>query len=96
MLKDAMANVGSVSVSIDARQPTFFFYEAGTSCDPSCSQAVDQAVLVVSRGSWDGEDRWLVKNRRWFLAAILHPVMLCSGEKLALLPGCPSWNPEMP
>ncbi|KAF1405070.1 Cathepsin S, partial [Spheniscus mendiculus] len=61
-LKDAVANVGPISVSIDASQPTFFLYKAGIYHDPSCSQEVNHAVLVIGYGSSDGEDYWLVKN----------------------------------
>ncbi|KAF1439468.1 Cathepsin S, partial [Pygoscelis papua] len=61
-LKDAVANVGPISVSIDASQPTFFLYKAGIYHDPSCSQKVNHAVLVIGYGSSDGEDYWLVKN----------------------------------
>ncbi|KAF1519000.1 UNVERIFIED_CONTAM: Cathepsin S, partial [Eudyptes robustus] len=61
-LKDAVANVGPISVSIDASQPTFFLYKTGIYHDPSCSQEVNHAVLVIGYGSSDGEDYWLVKN----------------------------------
>ncbi|XP_050768403.1 cathepsin S isoform X2 [Gymnogyps californianus] len=61
-LKDAVANVGPISVSIDASQPTFFLYKSGIYHDPSCSQVVNHAVLVIGYGSSDGEDYWLVKN----------------------------------
>ncbi|KGL92373.1 Cathepsin S, partial [Charadrius vociferus] len=61
-LKDAVASVGPVSVSIDASRPTFFLYKAGIYYDPSCSQVVNHAVLVIGYGSSHGEDYWLVKN----------------------------------
>ncbi|NXT88093.1 CATS protein, partial [Anhinga rufa] len=61
-LKDAVANVGPISVGIDASQPTFFLYKAGIYHDPSCSQVTNHAVLVIGYGSLDGEDYWLVKN----------------------------------
>ncbi|XP_052652929.1 cathepsin S-like isoform X2 [Harpia harpyja] len=62
-LKDAVANVGPISVSIDASQPTFFLYKPGVYHDPNCSQVVNHAVLIIGYGSLDGEDYWLVKNR---------------------------------
>ncbi|XP_010139118.1 PREDICTED: cathepsin S-like, partial [Buceros rhinoceros silvestris] len=36
-LKDAVANVGPVSVAIDAAQPTFFLYRSGVYDDPRCT-----------------------------------------------------------
>nr|XP_009666030.1 PREDICTED: cathepsin S-like [Struthio camelus australis] len=62
VLKDAIANVGPVSVSIDGSQPTFFLYKAGIYDDPRCSQIGNHAVLVVGYGTLDGKDYWLVKN----------------------------------
>ncbi|XP_042640623.1 cathepsin S-like [Tyto alba] len=61
-LQGAGADVGPVSASVDARQPTSFLYKAGISYDPSCSQVANHAVLVIGYGSSDGQDFWLVKN----------------------------------
>ncbi|XP_062453555.1 cathepsin S-like [Rhea pennata] len=62
VLKDAVASVGPVSVSIDAGQPTFFLYKEGIYDEPRCSQTGNHAVLVVGYGTSDGKDYWLVKN----------------------------------
>ncbi|KAM6039307.1 LOW QUALITY PROTEIN: cathepsin S-like [Chlamydotis macqueenii] len=55
-LKDAVTNVGPVS------QHVFFLYKSGIYHDPSCSQVVNHAVLIIGYSSLDGEDYWLVKN----------------------------------
>ncbi|XP_059574044.1 cathepsin S-like [Alligator mississippiensis] len=61
-LKDAVANIGPVSVIIDARLPSFYFYKSGVYYDPKCTQNVNHAVLVVGYGTLNGHDYWLVKN----------------------------------
>nr|XP_009503011.1 PREDICTED: cathepsin S-like [Phalacrocorax carbo] len=61
-LKDAVANIGPVSVAIDATQPTFFLYRSGVYDDPQCTQKVNHAVLVIGYGTLNDKDYWLVKN----------------------------------
>ncbi|XP_010179574.1 PREDICTED: cathepsin S-like isoform X2 [Mesitornis unicolor] len=61
-LKDAVANIGPVSVGIDATQPTFFLYRSGVYDDPRCKQEVNHGVLVIGYGTLDDKDYWLVKN----------------------------------
>ncbi|NXW09574.1 CATS protein, partial [Fregetta grallaria] len=61
-LKDAVANVGPVSVAIDATQPTFFLYRSGVYDDPRCTQEVNHGVLVIGYGTLNDKDYWLVKN----------------------------------
>ncbi|XP_030397854.1 cathepsin S-like [Gopherus evgoodei] len=61
-LKDAVANIGPVSVIIDARQPSFFLYKSGIYDDPRCTGDTNHAVLVIGYGALDGKDFWLVKN----------------------------------
>uniref|UniRef100_A0A8C0INJ8 CATS protein n=1 Tax=Chelonoidis abingdonii TaxID=106734 RepID=A0A8C0INJ8_CHEAB len=61
-LKDAVANVGPVSVIIDAKQPSFFLYKSGVYDDPRCTHDTNHAVLVIGYGTLDGKDFWLVKN----------------------------------
>ncbi|NWR59140.1 CATS protein, partial [Bucorvus abyssinicus] len=56
-LKDAVANVGPVSVAIDATQPTFFLYRSGVYDDLRCTQEVNHGVLV-SRRSARGRRNW--------------------------------------
>ena len=59
-----MANVGPVSVAIDAAHPSFMQYKTGVFYEPTCSSTQsDHAVLAVGYGTQDGEDYWLVKNR---------------------------------
>ncbi|XP_025901770.1 cathepsin S isoform X2 [Nothoprocta perdicaria] len=61
-LKDAVANIGPVSVAIDATQPTFFLYRSGVYDDPRCTQEVNHGVVVIGYGTLNGKDYWLVKN----------------------------------
>ncbi|XP_065276063.1 cathepsin S-like isoform X2 [Emys orbicularis] len=61
-LKDAIANIGPVSVAIDAKQPSFFLYRSGVYDDPRCTDDVNHGVLAIGYGTLDGKDFWLVKN----------------------------------
>ncbi|KAL9976055.1 hypothetical protein ACROYT_G013290 [Oculina patagonica] len=62
-LQSAVAEVGPISVLIDAGQASFQFYHAGVYNEPSCtSSQLDHAVLVVGYGTYQGQDYWLVKN----------------------------------
>uniref|UniRef100_A0A8C1JUH4 Cathepsin S, ortholog 2, tandem duplicate 2 n=1 Tax=Cyprinus carpio TaxID=7962 RepID=A0A8C1JUH4_CYPCA len=61
-LKQAVANIGPISVAIDATRPQFVFYRSGVYNDPSCSKIINHAVVVVGYGAIAGQDFWLVKN----------------------------------
>ncbi|XP_077547400.1 C1 family peptidase 26-29-p [Haemaphysalis longicornis] len=61
----ALANVGPVSVSIDASLRSFSFYSNGVFYDPKCrndTDGLDHSVLAVGYGTLQGEPYWLVKN----------------------------------
>lgn len=62
-LQKAVANVGPISVGIDASRSSFHFYAGGVYDDPACfSTLPSHAVLVVGYGVLDGKKYWLVKN----------------------------------
>ncbi|XP_056618290.1 cathepsin S-like [Triplophysa dalaica] len=61
-LKQTVAQVGPISVAIDATRPQFIMYRSGVYNDATCTKKVNHAVLVVGYGTLDGKDYWLVKN----------------------------------
>jgi C1A family cysteine protease len=60
-LLDAVANVGPVSIAIEADQAAFQHYDSGVITD-GCGQNTDHGVIVVGYGNMDGTDYWKVKN----------------------------------
>lgn len=62
-LQEAVAQVGPVSVGIDASKYSFQLYSDGVYVESTCSPLqLDHGVLAVGYGVYDGKDYWLVKN----------------------------------
>nr|XP_061808708.1 cathepsin S-like [Nerophis lumbriciformis] len=61
-LKVALANVGPISVAIDASHSKFVFYRHGVYEDLACTHKVNHGVLAVGYGTEKGRDYWLIKN----------------------------------
>ncbi|XP_062616361.1 procathepsin L-like [Saccostrea cucullata] len=62
-LKHALAEVGPVSVGIDASHSSLQFYDGGVYVEPHCSSVwLNHGVLAVGYGTQEGKDYWIVKN----------------------------------
>ncbi|XP_064470526.1 digestive cysteine proteinase 2-like [Ornithodoros turicata] len=64
-LRKALANVGPISVSIDASHKSFSFYSNGVYYEPKCrndADGLDHSVLAVGYGVQNDQQYWLVKN----------------------------------
>ena len=61
-LQKAVAEVGPVSVSINAALKSFQSYRSGVFNPDQCPTRLDHSVVVVGYGQENGLDYWLIKN----------------------------------
>jgi len=59
---EAAANIGPVSVAIEADQDVFQSYTSGIISSTGCGTSLDHGVLVIGYGTDSGKDYWLLKN----------------------------------
>jgi C1A family cysteine protease len=58
----AAANIGVVSVAIEADTMVFQFYTSGVLDNTGCGTTLDHGVAVVGYGTDAGKDYWIVRN----------------------------------
>jgi len=58
----AAANLGPVSVAIQASSQVFQFYKSGILNDAGCGQRLDHGVTLVGYGTENGQDYYIVRN----------------------------------
>ncbi|XP_052388701.1 cathepsin S, ortholog 1 [Carassius gibelio] len=102
-LQYAVANIGPVSIGINAKLASFHKYRSGIYSDPKCSSLlINHAVLVVGYGSENGQDYWLVKNS-WGTAwgengfiRMARNKNMCGISSFSIYPTISSPAPELP
>lgn len=64
LLKDALVQIGPISIAVDASLPSFQSYKSGTYYDHKCSLDINHAMLLVGYGidKKTKQDYWYVKN----------------------------------
>ncbi|XP_066551438.1 cathepsin S [Amia ocellicauda] len=66
-LRDALAVIGPIAVSVDASQKTFHLYRSGIYYDPKCSHNTSHAVLAVGYGISFFQSGNRHPNKYWIL-----------------------------
>lgn len=62
LLKQVLATIGPVAVSMDINHESFMRYSSGIYYEKNCTKETNHAALLIGYGSENGKDFWIIKS----------------------------------